>query len=825
MTSRARVRLAARAVLLALACAPPLGALAQVPKPAPAPAPAPPTAPAAPAEPTPIALPSLVAEAETAERFARSIGSEIEPSREQGEIDQGLADLAPSLSEGVARIDVLLDSRGASLDAILAETRDWRARGDQLARWQASATDRLIALERGITEIETRAEIWSATRDAARATDAPSESLSRIDAVRAALRAALRDARDARRGLVDLQGRIAEQQSTVGSALERLDAARKRAEISLLESDSPPLWRALGESKGAWQRAAEQLESDARLTSQYLARARGRLVAQALAFAFVAWLCFLGRGFAARVRDDAQLAASAAVFARPFASSLLVSLALTLLFHPNAPAGAYALTRVALIVPLLRLLPALAPRELTPVIVAAGLLALVGEVRAALTTSPALARALFAVELASAAATLVWMMRPARLALLPAGGQRIPRALHIALRAALFALLAAFAANLFGWSNLAYLLGGGTIRALYAALVIYAGARVLLASLRAALLSERASQRRLLRDHAGAVQATGSRIVTAASFALWAVLAINGFGMWQAAAAAARAVWHFELAYGEFAVSIGDLAAFGLTIWAAATLARFTRFVLEGDVLSRFSAQRGAAHALARTAQYVVLLVGFFVATSAAGIDMSKFSILAGAFGVGIGFGLQNIVNNFVSGLILLYERPIQIGDTIDVAGVSGDVAHIGVRSSTLRTAEGARVIVPNATLIAERVTNWTFTDRTRRADLRVRVAYGSDPHKVIELLLGCAREHRDALAHPDPLALLVAFGSDALEFELRFWTHLDLVLTAKSEIALAVNDALARAGIAIPLPQRDLHLRSVSPEAARAIGEPREPS
>jgi small-conductance mechanosensitive channel len=323
---------------------------------------------------------------------------------------------------------------------------------------------------------------------------------------------------------------------------------------------------------------------------------------------------------------------------------------------------------------------------------------------------------------------------------------------------------------------------------------------------------------RILRENAELAIARGGRAINFVGVVLWAALTLLSFALLDDLEWLVRAGWATEIGYGSLSITLGNVLTFVLTIWAAALLARITRAVLESDVLARFGAQRGVSYAVARTAQYLLLLLGVFVAAAASGIDMTKFTVLAGALGVGIGFGLQNIVNNFVSGLILLYERPIQVGDTVEVGGVTGDVERIGVRSCTLRTFEGARVVVPNGTLISERVTNWTLTDRTRRVDLRVGVAYASDPKRVIELLVGCASAHPSVLPRPSPLGLLVGFGNDALELELRFWTHVDLVPTAKSEIALAVHGALSAAGIEIPYPQRDLHVRSVSPEAARSL-------
>jgi small-conductance mechanosensitive channel len=152
----------------------------------------------------------------------------------------------------------------------------------------------------------------------------------------------------------------------------------------------------------------------------------------------------------------------------------------------------------------------------------------------------------------------------------------------------------------------------------------------------------------------------------------------------------------------------------------------------------------------------------------------------------------------------------VQVGDSVEVGGVSGSVSRIGVRSSTVRTWEGADVILPNATLIAERLTNWTHSHRTRRVDLRIGVACGADPR--------CAREHPAVLAQPEPIAMLIGFGERGLELELEYWAQLDDLLKARTEVALAAHDALIAAGIGLAYPQRDLNLRSISPEAAREL-------
>jgi small-conductance mechanosensitive channel len=248
-----------------------------------------------------------------------------------------------------------------------------------------------------------------------------------------------------------------------------------------------------------------------------------------------------------------------------------------------------------------------------------------------------------------------------------------------------------------------------------------------------------------------------------------------------------------------------------ITIWISVVLSRIIHAVLEQDVLARVRLPRGVPGTISTMARYAVIAVGVLAAASAAGLELSQFAIIAGALGVGIGFGLQNLVNNFVSGLILVFERPIHIGDTVQTGTMWGRVQKIGIRSSVVRTWEGAEVIVPNGNLISSEVTNWTLSDRTRRMTVAVGVKYGTDPRKVKEVLLEAARRHEKVASFPEPYALFIGFGASSLDFELRFWTsHYDDWVVIRSEVTMNVNDGLAEAGIEIPFPQRDLHLRTI---------------
>jgi len=197
------------------------------------------------------------------------------------------------------------------------------------------------------------------------------------------------------------------------------------------------------------------------------------------------------------------------------------------------------------------------------------------------------------------------------------------------------------------------------------------------------------------------------------------------------------------------------------------------------------------------------------LALAVLGLDMTKMTVLAGAFGVGIGFGLQSVVNNFVSGLILLFERPIHVGDTVQMGQLQGRVRRIGIRASIVRTMQGAEIIVPNAQLITEQVTNWTLSDQLRRLDLPVGVNYGAAPEKVIELLESLARAHPQVLQNPAPRALFMSYGDSSINFELRAWTEYSNSQQVHSDLTVAIYNAIYAAGMSFPFPQREVRVVS----------------
>lgn len=266
-----------------------------------------------------------------------------------------------------------------------------------------------------------------------------------------------------------------------------------------------------------------------------------------------------------------------------------------------------------------------------------------------------------------------------------------------------------------------------------------------------------------------------------------------------------------ERTLGSMSFKWENIALFFLVIWLSTVIGRNLQFFLEEDVLKKMKLKKGLPHTVATLFKYTLVSVGIIIGFSAAGIPISSMSVLLGAFGVGIGFGLQNIFNNLVSGLILLFERPIQINDTIEVGTLLGKVRSIGIRSSNVRTYDGAEIIVPNGHLISNEVINWTLSDDHRRIEVIASVSYSSDPNQVIDILMRVIRSHKKISNYPAPDVLLREMGDSSLNFRMLFWTkEFSEWIKIRSEITKNAFYALKEAGIEIPFPQSDLHLRSI---------------
>ncbi len=267
------------------------------------------------------------------------------------------------------------------------------------------------------------------------------------------------------------------------------------------------------------------------------------------------------------------------------------------------------------------------------------------------------------------------------------------------------------------------------------------------------------------------------------------------------------------LSLGDVMITPAVLLTAALILLAAFGISRILRRMLRRNVFRLTHLNIGAQESILRILHYFIMLVGLFIAVQQIGVDLTTLAAIGAVLMVGIGLGLQNITSNFISAIILLFERPVQVGDFVEVSGVQGRIRAIKTRSSIVETLDNVSIIVPNSNFIAQNVTNWSYRDSKVRIHVSVGVSYGSDVDLVAETLLRVGRSHQEVLLNPEPTIQFLEFGDSSLNFVLLVWINdASRQYFVRSDLNFAVVKAFREQGITIPFPQRDLHIRSAVP-------------
>jgi potassium efflux system protein len=296
---------------------------------------------------------------------------------------------------------------------------------------------------------------------------------------------------------------------------------------------------------------------------------------------------------------------------------------------------------------------------------------------------------------------------------------------------------------------------------------------------------------------------------------IWFLVLLPGifviWGVYDSLKGAMKGLLALGFNLGSQRISVGLVLASAGIIYSSFLVSWILQKLLMDEVLIRRRVESGVRHSVGRLVHYTIMFVGFLLAISMLGFEVTKLTIMLSALGVGIGFGLQSIVNNFVSGLILLFERPVRVGDSIEIGGKWAEIKKIGLRATTAQTVDEADLIIPNADMVTNQVTNWTLTNRRVRLAIPVGVAYGSDVPLVTETLMACANANPMVAKTPASQVLFLSFGESSLGFELRIWVlDADHRLKAISALHQDIDRRFREAKIEIAFPQRDLHVRSL---------------
>jgi potassium-dependent mechanosensitive channel len=760
------------------------------------------------AAPTAVPLPDIVSASDSASEGLNEIQSELSSNKT---LDNVTRELVATTQEIDARE---LETRrilrpGVPLETLGDFATRWQTLADQLTAAGRQLTDRAAALDRELTRMSASRTTWKATLELAGKSNAPPEVVQRINQVLQGIDTTEEMLQKRRAAVLSLQTRVAEQAQRANSALRSIKSAQSAAVNRLWLQDSPPIWSPEVRTAAAQSLGREgqvSLGAQAAQVRKYLEREWTKMIYVALLFiAFVVVMLRVKRQVARWTDKDRALDRTNRVLQMPFSTaSLLTIISARVILH-DAPRAVWLILATLALIPIVLLLRRLIDRHLFPIVNALVVFYFVAQLRVLAASIPVLSRIILLLETVGGLIFLIWFIRARR-----RSGPRTTsnKTAHVAGSIAVAGFGAIIVADLLGYVALANYLSVAILASAYFAVALYAAARILEGLVFFGLQTRPLASLAIVQRQQSLLRSRIARLIGMAAIVTWVLLSLSAFSLREVVISRTTALLNTKFGVGSVNFSLGAIVAFILTIWITLLLSRCLRFFLKEEVYARFHLARGPAYAVSTLVHYVVLLVGFYIAIAALGADMTKFAILAGAFGVGAGFGLQNIFNNFFSGLILLFERPVQVGDLIQVGDQTGVVRRIGIRASIIALDDKSQLIIPNGQLISEKVTNRTFSSLQKRMELTIRTAYGENPEQVMGLLVKTAAAHPNVTQDPPPDAVLKQFGEDALVFVLGFTTeNVARFPFVQSDVAVAVNAALREAGIEIPVPQRIVHL------------------
>jgi potassium efflux system protein len=773
-----------------------------------------------------IPLAEVATRATEVQNLLRTLTTQLAPSPEIETIRKRLPEVSKAIAVELRWTMNVLQGQ-PTLETIQAQQELWQTRQLDLSKWLNLLTQRAIRLQEALNRLADLEKTWNQTLGDAKAAKAPGPIIEEISAVLTALTEAQTPLEAQRTALIDLQSGVAQQVAQCGTALGEIAQAEREAVGGLLTRESLPIWSAelwsrvrTGGPARVRQIAADrwaEIEHYVHDPSKGMALHVGLFVALTL-------LWWAGRRQVHRWEAAGEGSSAATVFDHPYAAALIISLLIASSPYLPGPPTVRNLFEVLALVPIIRLMkPAVDPR-VVPELYALALLFAVDTVRHALAAAPIIEQTIRVLESLAGMAVLGWSLTfgSLRQSDAQATGLARPGALRGSFGLVLLAFAAGLGAGVLGYVRLAQLLVSGVLVGGALALAASASVQILGGVAAFALRVWPLRLLHMVRNHRAMLERRIYRVLVLMAVVGWLNRWLDYVGLLQPTISFGEAVLAVSLQRGSISISLGDVLAFFLTVWVAYLLSAFIRFVLQEDVYPKKGIPHGLSYATSRLIHYVILALGFVVGLGVLGVDLTRVTVLLGALGVGIGFGLQDVVNNFVCGMILLFERPIHVGDMIEIGNLLGEVRRIGIRASTVRTRQGADIVVPNSQFITANVTNWTLSDRLRRIELPVGVNYGAQPKKVIEVLEAVARANPQVLRDPPPRALFVGFGDSSIDFELRAWTDQFMGWSKiRSELAVAAYDAVQEAGMSFPFPQREVRVLHAAEAGASSSPKP----
>ena len=700
--------------------------------------------------------------------------------------------------------------------------REWLNYKNTLEKWEGLISNRITELENTIFRIQVEKKTWELTKETNKKQSIPKESLNRINDVLLQVKKLESATKSKQDSILIIQNKITDFQILVNESLNLLEGQRKELQSNYFIQDSPALWNA-NDSTFHFRKIKEQLKSsldEHKKSINLFTSSNINLLIWHLIIFFTFLGLFYYLNIVIKKQDlpkDENTNNLKYFISRYFLSSLLISISFTLILYSNIPASVRETMAFLLLIPSILLYHQKFPKNVRVYLYILILLYAFDKIHLFFSNKAFITRMLVLLQNGIYIYIMYIIVKknsPIRSLFKRNWSRGIISISNFLIVVSFISMLA----NVLGFVNLSSLLSNTLVAAIVAPFVLNLLVQILDAFFTGLFSTNLLQNSNIVRHHGVVMLKKLHSIFLYLAIFLWLRSIAVNLGI-----AYEIGEWLFGLLnnkweVGSVTISFGGIIAFFVVIIITSILTRVIKIVLEDEIFPRVSFGRGVPGAISMVIRYTIVAFGIYVALSAAGVDLGQFGLIAGALGVGIGFGLQGIVYNFIAGLILAFERPVQKGDTIQVGTIFGDVKEIGVRASKVQTYDGSTIIIPNGNLISNELTNWTFSKRVRRREIKVGVAYGNNPHEVMDLLFKVADKNEKVLPFPKPWPIFEGFGDSSLNFAIRFWVNFDQGVTIQSEVAMEIYDALEEAGITIPFPQTDLHVKSFDPTIQKTV-------
>jgi len=710
---------------------------------------------------------------------------------------------------------VILAKEEYSIKEINDELNKWGNYSKILDTWNEKIKNRIKVLETHLFDIQVLSESWRLTLSGAKEGGVPDNVLSSATDLIKKINQIDSEHKSAQTEALRKQNNITELRLIVDEVITHLNETRLKMQADFFRQDSPPLWAAADSSSrlnNIKSKFNESLNQNQRKLIEFYESNSTTLLVHFLIF-LALWIgfYFLHKQVIEITKDENNtiLDKSKYVVSKHTLSALILSLFISIWLYQSMVSVVNDILQLLYLIIAILFLPGYIDKRLKTILYSLLALLIIHEYQLFIPGKSLITRIFLLAE----GAFTAWILFK-----ITSRSYFISQTLEKYKWGVLLKLIPIFylfigisiIGNIFGLVNLSILLDNTVVNALINLIILILVVMVLNRTLSILLRTSFFQQSNIIKNHLETIEKNTFSVVHVLGVLLWFRSILKLLGVLPALNEWFNEAIQTSWKIGESEINVGGIITFILVIIGTNIFIRVVKALLKDELYPRIKLPRGVPGAISMIVGYVLVGYGIFIALGAAGVNLSQFGLIAGALGVGIGFGLQGIVANFIAGLVLAFERPIQVGDTIQVGTMMGDVRSIGVRSCTIKTFDGLEVIIPNSTLITNDVTNYTLSDRKRRRDINVGVAYGTDPHVVLELLKKVANEHPGVQKLPAPWALFDGFGDSSLNFRIRIWTTMDDGMSTKSEVTIAIYDALNEAGITIPFPQQDLYIKSL---------------